>query len=213
MMKKIIYTLFVCLIFAGFYSCEDDSTQDTSKITYYASLELNGESIMFWDKDVQFVEPGYVAEMQGEDVTDQVVVSGEVDVTTPGIYVLSYKITNTDGYSVVDSRTVMVADPTDSPIASGYWAAKVGTYRDYDNGTTAATTNFDGYDIAVLQTSPGNFYISDFFAGFYDQRAGYGVDYAMVGSFSLATDNTITATSADLEGWGDSIDSFENGKV
>ncbi|MCS2955955.1 DUF5012 domain-containing protein [Bacteroides thetaiotaomicron] len=32
----------------------------------------------------------------------------------------------------------------------------------------------------------------DFLGGWYDQRAGYGPDYAMVGKFELNDDNTIT---------------------
>ncbi len=207
-MKKIIYNLLVCLMFTGLYSCEDDTTEDTSKITYYATLELEGETTLFWDLNVAYVEPGYSAEMQGEDVSDQVVVSGDVDVSTPGIYELEYKITNEDGYSVTDSRTVMVADPTESVITSGYWSAAAGTYRDY---YSVGTTSFDSYPIVILQTAPGEFYISDFFAGYYDQRAGYGSAYAMVGSFTLNADNSLTATGASVEGWGDSIDSFDNG--
>lgn len=207
-MKKIIYSLIVCLTVIGLYSCEDETSQDTSSITYYATLELNGESTVFWDLGETYEEAGYAAEMNGEDVTDQVVIEGSVDVNTPGIYTLNYIITNVDGYSVTKSRTVYVADGTESAIASGEWVATSATYRNY-NGTI---TKFSGFPIAILQTSPGEFYISDFFAGYYDQRAGYGSAYAMVGSFSLAADNTIDATSASLEGWGDSIDSFANGE-
>ena len=42
--------------------------------------------------------------------------------------------------------------------------------------------------------------------GYYDQRAGYGSDYAMTGYFALNNDNTITALTADVAGWGDSAD-------
>lgn len=207
-MKKIIYSLIVCLTAIGLYSCEDETSQDTSRITYYATLELNGESTVFWALGETYEEPGYVAEMNGEDVTDQVVIDGSVDVNTPGIYNLDYVITNVDGYSVTKSRTVMVADPTVSPIASGEWSATAVTYREY-KGTI---TKFSGYPIVILQTAPGEFYISDFFAGYYDQRAGYGGAYAMVGSFSLSADNSIKATGASLEGWGDSINDLANGK-
>lgn len=208
-MKKILFSLVVCLALVGMYSCEDDTSMDTSRITYYATLELKGESVLFWDKGVDYVDPGYAAELEGEDVSVDVVVEGAVDVNTPGIYDLNYVITNADGYQVVKSRQVMVADPTPSPITSGKWSATSVTYRDY-GGTV---TKYSGYPVVILQTNPGEFYISDFFAGYYDQRAGYGGAYAMVGSFSLDANNAITATSASLEGWGDSIDEFSNGKM
>jgi hypothetical protein len=207
-MKKILYNLFVVfLMIAGFSSCEEETTYDTSKITYYATLELQGEIVLFWDKGVAYDEPGYVAKMQGEDVTSQVEVIGSVDVSTPGIYDLSYVITNKDDYSVTQNRTVMVADPTESPIESGYWSATSETYRDY-GGTI---TQFSGFSVSILQTAPGEFYISDFFAGYFDQRAGYGSAYACVGSFSLSSENVIEATSASVEGWGDSIDELRGG--
>lgn len=207
-MKKIIYSLIVCLTIISMYSCEDDTSKDTSKITYFATLELVGNSNLLWDLNEAYVEPGYTAELNGEDATSEVVVTGSVDVTTAGINTITYTITNEDGYATTVTRTVYVTDSTESPITPGVWTANSGTYRDY-GGTI---TSFDGYDIVILQTSPGVFYITDYFAGYYDQRAGYGSNYAMVGTFTLADDNSITATTASLEGWGDSIDELANGK-
>lgn len=43
-MKKIIYSLFVCLSLV-MVSC-DESTQDPSFITYYVDFEMNGDEIM-----------------------------------------------------------------------------------------------------------------------------------------------------------------------
>lgn len=207
-MKKVILNLMLLCSIMGFTSCEDPTSQDTSKITYYATLELKGEATMFWTLGETFQDPGYVAEMQGEDVTDQVVVNGEVDVNTPGIYQLTYVITNEDGFSVTDSRTVMVADTTPSPITSATWTATSDSYRDY-NGITEYGAE---YPIVILQTEPGKFYVSDFLGGWYDKRSGYGSDYAMEGHFQLNADNTITAIDSYVAGWGDSMNEMVDGK-
>lgn len=193
----------------SFSACEDETSQDPSTITYYATLELQGDELLFWDMNTPYVDPGYVSEMQGEDVTDQVVVTGNVDYTKAGIYDLVYTMTNKDGFSVTRSRTVMVSDPTPSPIASGYWTVAPGSYRDYWG---SSQTPFSGYQVIILQLNPGHFYISDFMGGYYDQRAGYGSDYAMVGEFQLNADNTITPLKSSVKGWGDAMDEMRNGQ-
>lgn len=74
-------------------------------------------------------DPGYTATLKGADATAQVKVTGSVDVNTPGIYTLTYTITNEDGFSTTDTRNVLVADPTDSPITSGFWSSTADSYR------------------------------------------------------------------------------------
>lgn len=207
-MKKIIYSLMLCLTLTVFTGCEDETSQDQSRVTYYATLELKGDATVFWNMGEPYVDPGYVAELQGEDVTDQVVTEGQVDVNTPGIYSLVYKITNADGFSVTESRTVMVADPTESPVSSGYWTTDAESYRNY-NGVTKYGS---AYPVVILQMAPGRFYISDFLAGWYDQRAAYGAAYAMVGEFQLNEDNTITPLKSSVAGWGDSMNEMIDGK-
>ncbi len=208
MKKLILYITLICSISVGLVSCEDE-IGDESTITYYATLTLYGESVVFWDLNETYVDPGYYAEMNGEDVTSEVEIEGTVDITTPGVYTLTYSVTNADGYSTSEERTVMVSDPTESPIESGYWSVTLSSYRNYD-GTIKNYSST--YSVAILQTAPGVFYITDLFAGWYDQSAGYGSDYAMTGTFQLNDDNSITALSSYLSGWGDSIDELANGK-
>ena len=179
-MKNIIYSILVCLPFV-FGAC-DKSTDDTSKVTYFVTLEREGDEKIVLEKGQPFVEPGYYAEMNGEDITESVQIKGSVDVNTPGIYNLVYAAYNEDGFAKTFTRTVYVADNTASP----------------------------GYEIVIFQMEPGIFYISDFLGGWYDQRAGYGPDYAMVGKFELNDDNTITPLESYVAGWGDSMDQMTN---
>lgn len=209
-MKKILAKiLFLTVAFTFMCSCEDETSQDVSKITYYATLELKGDKVLFWDLNEEFVEPGYTAEMKGEDVTDMVDINGSVDVTKAGIYELNYSVTNEDGFKTSQTRTVMVADPTPSVITSGYWC---NTPESSCSNSSSSATYGKPYSIIILQLEPGVFYISDFLSGWYEQRAGYGSAYAMVGKFKLESDNTITALESSVAGWGDSMDALTDGK-
>ena len=81
---------------------------------------------------------------------------------------------------------------------------KGGSYRYWiSSGAKAA---FADCAVDVEYIAPGLYHISDYMGGYYDQRAGYGSDYAMTGYFALNNDNTITALTADVAGWGDSAD-------
>ena len=172
-MKNIIYSILVCLPFV-FGAC-DKSTDDTSKVTYFVTLEREGDEKIVLEKGQPFVEPGYYAEMNGEDITESVQIKGSVDVNTPGIYNLVYAAYNEDGFAKTFTRTVYVADNTASPLKSGIYTVAEGSKR-----TAPSVVAFSGYEIVIFQMEPGIFYISDFLGGWYDQRAGYGPDYAMM---------------------------------
>lgn len=204
-MKRIIYNLTLCLLLLGFVSCEDETTQDNSKITYYAEITLEGESSMFWDLGKTWEEPGYSAVMAGKDVTDKVEISTDLDVTKGGVYTVNYVVTNEDGLSRSETRTVYVADPTPSSIQSGIWTVSADSYRE----ASATTTYGDEYDVLILQVSPGKFYMSDMLGGWYEQRAGYGGSYAMVGHILVDEMDMISgAGDALVAGWGDSYTSL-----
>ena len=88
----------LCLSFVMLFSaCEEDPMYTDSRVTYYATLELKGDATMYWEKGTPFVDPGFVSEMKGEDVSSQVKVEGSVDGNKGGIYNLNYSISNSDG--------------------------------------------------------------------------------------------------------------------
>ena len=91
-------------------SCDKD-TEGLSRITTYAVLEMNGESFMKVNVGGSFNDPGCVATMGGEDVTDQIQVNSNVDTSKPGFYNVNYVVYNDDGFPASASRTVMVVDP------------------------------------------------------------------------------------------------------
>ena len=140
-MKNIIYSILVCLPFV-FGAC-DKSTDDTSKVTYFVTLEREGDEKIVLEKGQPFVEPGYYAEMNGEDITESVQIKGSVDVNTPGIYNLVYAAYNEDGFAKTFTRTVYVADNTASPLKSGIYTVAEGSKR-----TAPSVVAFSGYYVA-----------------------------------------------------------------
>lgn len=202
-MKNIVYSVLVCLSFV-FVAC-DKSTNDTSKVTHFVTLEIVGDEKIFLEKGQPYVDPGYHAEMNGEDITASVQIKGSVDVNTPGIYQITYTAYNEDGFAKTLTRTVYVADATVSPLKSGIYHVAEGSQC-----IVPPVVALSGYEIIILQLKPGVFYISDFLGGWYDHYKGYGANYAMTGEFKLNDDNTITCLKSHIAGFGDSIKQLTN---
>lgn len=206
-MKKIfLYSLILGLSVLGLTSCSDDDYDKTdSRITYYVSLDMQGDAFVQVPIGTSYTDAGCLATENGEDITSKVVVSGldDIDINRAGLYTVTYSATNKDGFPASVSRTVAVCDPSITTDLSGSWTTQSGTERVY-GGTTA--TPFPGYAVTISLAAPGIFYVTDLFGGYYDQRAGYGSAYACRGYLQLLADNTLVCLSSSVAGWGDSLD-------
>lgn len=201
MKKNILYTMLFALVALVMASCGDKKSEGLSRITYYPSIQLKGDSYLVWEKGVAYEEPGYVSELNGEDVTSQVTVSGAVDVNKSGIYTLTYTtVKNSDGFDASASRTVVVLDS--SSAIEGFYMNQATSNR---NGT-AYGKNFQ---VLVIDNGDGTISVDDLLGGWYCQRAGYGTKYAMSGVLGVAEDGTLTLIDSYIPGWGDGLDSFE----
>lgn len=208
-MKKIIYSLFICLAF-GFLACEDDTTMDTSKVTYFVDFEMLGDQTILLPLATTYSEPGVIATEGENDITSSIVVTGTVNSNKVGIYTIDYAATNVDGFSSSVQRTVVVYDPEITTDISGVYTAATGTYR--LTKSTGAEIPYAGYNVTLTQLVPGIFSVSDFFAGYYEVRAGYGASYAMRGYIKLNADNSVELLSSQVAGWGDSLDNLTDGQ-
>lgn len=207
MKKNILFIMALALLTLGFTSCEKESAGKT-RITYYADIQLAGESQMVVAKGTAYVEPGWTATMAGQDVTDSVKVSGSVDTSTSGVYTLVYSMLNKDGFEASVSRKVVVLDLT-NPV-EGFWACTPSSYR--ENANTGAQVAYGAsFEILLIGEGGGKFEVDDLLAGWYCQRADYGTNYAMQGEIQIADDGTITMLDSYVPGWGDSADLLENG--
>lgn len=209
-MKKILfYTLLLCLSSFALTSCNDDNDELTdAKVTYYPTMEIQGDEFTLVPIGTNYVEQGCKAVQKGEDVSSQVVTSGTVDTNTAGLYYITYTFTNAQGYQTSAQRTVAVCDPAITTDIAGTYSVQDGSYRDY----SGKISDYKGYNVSITKAAPGLFYVSDLMGGYYDQGMGYGANYAMTGYVQLLNDNTIKVLSSYVAGWGDSLDSFENGK-
>lgn len=201
-MKKIISSVFVAVsLFLGLCSCTKLTTEGVTRITTYPVLTLNGETTMIIDKGGKFEEPGYSAELEGEDVTDQVTVSTNLDVTTSGVYSIKYSIKNADGFVSSASRKLIVLDTKD---------AIEGIYLVDPESNRNGSTKYGGpFEILILNAGDGSYWCEDLLGGWYMLRAGYGSDYAMEAYLSFDESGKATLLESHVAGWGDSADSFD----
>lgn len=207
MKKNLVYFAALLIVLLGTAGCEKQSLGLT-KTTFYADIQLDGGSQMVVAKGSTFVDPGFTAVMAGQDVTDKVEVTGEVDTSKSGVYTVTYGIVNADGFPSSVTRTVIVLDLADA--VEGFWQVdKSVSTRDY-SGTLAPYKG--AFQILIIGEGEGNYHVEDLLAGWYAQGAGYGADYAMDSEISIADDGTITLLKSSVPGWGDSADYLKDGK-
>lgn len=191
----------------GFTSCEKKS-EGLTKITYYAQIVLEGDEYMVVAKGSEFVDPGFTATMNGQDVSNRVEVKSNVDTSTSGIYSVVYSIVNDDGFPANASRTVVVLDLND-PI-EGFWKVDVEkSHRIYDAGNPVAYKG--AFEFLIINEGDA-YYVEDLMAGWYAQGAGYGSAYAMEASVDIDADGNITLLESSVAGWGDEADDLQDGK-
>ena len=206
MKKTLLYSLMLGMSVFSLTSCNDDKDELTdSRLTYYVNLEMQGDAFVQVPIGTSYTDAGCTATMNGQDVTSRIMTDGldEIDVNTAGLYEVTYSAINDDGYPASVSRTVAVCDPSIETDLSGTWETQAGTQRIYKEATI---TPFAGFTCKIKKAAPGIFSVSDFFAGYYDQRAGYGGSYACKGYMQLLADNSLVCLSNFVNGWGDSID-------
>ncbi len=188
----------------SFASCQKPEPGDT-RVVYYPVVTLEGGNVVTTTKGAEFVDPGFTATLNGEDISADVVVSSNIDTDKYGVYNVqyNYSYTTEDGYfaSSSASRTVVVCDEG-TDVMSGTYTTTDACER---NGTA-----YPGYTCTLSYLGGNAYYVSDFLAGWYEQRAGYGSAYAMQGYAILNDDNTITEIYNHVAGWGDAADYIEN---
>lgn len=183
-MKKIfLYGLMLCTAALGLASCSDDDQLTDTRVTHFATLELQGDEQVVLNVGDTFTEPGYVATEGDEDITAKVVVSGNVNTSKAGFYNLVYSVANKDNFAVQSVRTIMVKDPNN--LASAYFAS---------------TSRYEGAPITITDNGDGTYEIDDVMGGyyFYYYYPGYEptYDFHLEATVKLNDDNTLTQVGA-----------------
>lgn len=182
-MRKIFYCILMGGLFMGTATSCDDSTEDLSKVTYFAELSLKGDDFVKLSLGETYTEPGYEATENGEDISERVKVSGSVNSATPGFYNLVYSVANVDGFSVSKTRQVMVVDPDHFASA-------------YQGESQAGTRHYTGAPILITENEDGTYLIDDLLGGlqFYGMNPGLEpmYDFHAEAKVKLNDDNTLS---------------------
>ena len=109
-------------------------------------ITLNGKTDISLNIGQEYIEEGFVAmdDCDG-DITDKVVVSGSIDTSQSGKYILEYKVLDTYGNECIINRNVIVADfvpPVLSLKGDKNQYIKLGT--EYIEAGFSATDNIEG---------------------------------------------------------------------
>ena len=213
-MKKLTYIILSAAILAFAASCVKEDHAKNQKVTYYPVFNVVGGATYAHQVGTTWADPGISATVNGEDITDKLVIDDTVDGSTSGVYTVKYSYTNEDGFENHVVRTVVVYD-----IAN---ASTVDISGDY---TTVTCVTYNAAGVAVrdwnsflgnfnytlpIQAGPakGLFYVSDLMAGFYWKfyNGGYGSSYAFKAFILLNADNSISLLNGDdIDPWGDPI--------
>ena len=185
-------------------SCGDKESEGLSRFTYYPVLELQGGDYMVVDKGSTFQDPGFTATLNGEDVSSQVAVSSNVNTSKSGVYSVVYSIKNSDGITANAKRTVVVLDPNSA--VEGFYLTQADSYRLRQGAQVAYGSEFE---ILIIDNGDGSYDVDDMLGGWYCQRAGYGTNYAMEATITIADDGTVDCVDNYVPGWGDGLDDFE----
>ena len=182
-MRKIFYCILMGGLLLGTATSCEDSVEDLSKVTYFAELNLKGDDFVKISLGETYTEPGYEATENGEDISDRVKVTGNVDNTTAGFYNLVYSVANVDGFSVSKSRQVMVVDPDHFASA-------------YQGESQTSTRHYTGAPILITKNSDGTYLIDDLLGGlqFYGLNPGFEpmFDFHAEAKVKLNDDNTLS---------------------
>jgi hypothetical protein len=161
---------------------------------------MNGDANMSTPLGQAFNDPGCVATMAGEDVSDQIVTTGSVNTNALGFYTINYKVVNPDGFSASASRTVAVVDKNN--FASTYWGESQYGARHYFNAP-----------ISITSQGGNTYLINDILGGFYayGRYPGYPYDFLLEALITLNDDNSISLVEFGDWYWGDDVPDLIDG--
>lgn len=188
------------LIAAG---CDDDSTAGMTRITYYPTITILGGEEVAVNVGETYTDAGCQVTLNGEDVSDQVQVSSNVNTNKMGTYTVTYTAINEDGFAKTASRTVYVVNE-----------GAINTI--YKGESQYGSRHYSGAIIYVTKQSDGSYMIDDLSGGFYwygryNGYEAYGYDFHLEALFTVNDDNTINIEEYGNWYWGDPLIPLQTG--
>jgi hypothetical protein len=185
-MKKIALTL---LLFASalFVSCEDDTTADVSRVTNYPLITVLGDETIYVLQGTPFSDPGAIATEGGVEIDYVVTAEGlyrggtTLDTNIVDKYLVKYTATNTDGFSIAGTRTVIVYPPTGDLVNSieGVYRSTVRRNGSLLNPAQGSSVNMEY--VYIWKNTDGTYGVSDAIGGWYELGRNLGNTSAIKG--------------------------------
>lgn len=206
-MKKSIFFLATLLVLLTMGACSKEHNEPW--VITYPKVTYEGESFITWTSGNPFVAPGLSAELDGEDVTNTLVMTTDMDVESPkpGLYTVNYTYPIITSSVALLTIEVFVRDADDE--ISGWYVVDPESVRENASGPESFAEDKD-FDLMIYKIANGNYYVSDLLGGYYDQGRDYGSGYALRGQFGIAADGTVTLEDyTRIAGWsGNPVESF-----
>lgn len=118
-----------------------DNTPNTPTI-----IDLAVGTHLTYPKGTPYIEPGYTAnDLEDGNITPSVVVTGTVDSSTAGIYVLTYTVTDSGGLTSSVTRTITIEDTAPDPMTP-----PVITVHGDKNITVEVNTNYSSPAVTAV---------------------------------------------------------------
>jgi hypothetical protein len=200
-MNKILKTMAFLLTVVLFASCLEDTTEGVTRITYYPSITILGDGFVVVGLGSTYNDAGCTVILNGEDVSDQAIITSNVNTTRTGLYTVTYKAVNTDGFSRSASRTVYVAD-----LANVYEGDLSGDYTSMITRlvkSTGATADRGPYTLTLTKLAEGHYTIKDLPGGWYWIGGGSSyASYRYEGIIRVAADGKLSSNCTYSAPWG-----------
>jgi hypothetical protein len=115
-------------------------TVGISKIIYFPVVSIIGNRLIIIPQGSAYTDPGVNSTLAGTNVTPTI--SGTVDPSIPGVYVINYSASNAQGYSASDWRTVVVigSDVAANDFSGTYLRAATGVTSTWTKDSTGVYT-------------------------------------------------------------------------
>lgn len=105
------------------------------------NIVLNGNKNIYINVNDEFIDPGANAiDEKDGDISDKIVIEGNVDISQVGLYILNYKVKDSSGNETNTERYVAVSNKGKVIAQDGTKGKKGVIYLTFDDGPTTSST-------------------------------------------------------------------------
>ena len=208
-MKKSILFLATLLVLLATGACSKEHNEPW--VVNYPEVNYEGNSRLYWEAGTPFVAPGLTAVIDGEDVTNTLVMTTSMNVENPqpGYYTVNYTYPMTGTSVALLTIEVFVTDASDK--ISGWYTTDPESVHENESGPESFAAGKD-FTLTILKKADGTYAISDLLGGYYDQGRGYGSGYALRGVFDIDGSDVTLDSYTVISGWSTNpVEDFADG--